>query len=213
MEREIEMSEMETGKAIELVLKRLDEARTRMDGVEKLLRILICREEKRAKGWEEEEEVDKMQMVTAAAGGGSSSRRRKAIKRNVKAKEADRKETEEEGNQVKKTTSQQLKRKRKKEEDASEKKKKRQTEEAEAEMKKIEARKAKQEAYERYLANFFDFEPFPRTPDHILNEMPEEERAGENRLAAFADSIMERRRLLYQRCIKDYMDKDKDDHE
>uniref|UniRef100_A0A0E0N8R3 Uncharacterized protein n=1 Tax=Oryza rufipogon TaxID=4529 RepID=A0A0E0N8R3_ORYRU len=182
---------METGKAIELVLKRLDEVRTRMDGVEKLLRILICREEKRAKGWEEEEEVDKMQMVTAAAGGGSSSRR-KAIKRN---------------------------RKRKKEEDASEKKKKkkkkkkkRQTEEAEAE-KKIEARKAKKEAYERYLANFFDFEPFPRTPDHILNEMPEEERAGENQLAAFADSIMERRRLLYQRCIKDYMDKDKDDHE
>lgn len=101
------MSEMETGKAIELVLKRLDEVRTRMDGVEKLLRILICREEKRAKGWEEEE-VDKMQMVTAAAGGGSSSRRRKAIKRNVKAKEADRKETEEEGNQVKKITSQQL---------------------------------------------------------------------------------------------------------
>uniref|UniRef100_A0A0D3EZN7 Uncharacterized protein n=1 Tax=Oryza barthii TaxID=65489 RepID=A0A0D3EZN7_9ORYZ len=181
---------METGKAIELVLKRLDEVRTRMDGVEKLLRILICREEKRAKGWEEEEEVDKMQMVTAAAGGGSSSRRRKVIKRN---------------------------RKRKKEEDASEKKKKkkkkRQTEEAEAEKKKIEARKAKQEAYERYLANFFDFEPFPRTPDNILNEMPEEERAGENRLAAFADSIMERRRLLYQRCIKDYMDKDKDDHE
>lgn len=43
------MSEMETGKAIELVLKRLDEVRTRMDGVEKLLRILICREEKRAK--------------------------------------------------------------------------------------------------------------------------------------------------------------------
>ncbi|KAF2942608.1 mediator of RNA polymerase II transcription subunit 2 [Oryza sativa Japonica Group] len=155
-----------------------------------------------------------MQMVTAAAGGGSSSRRRKAIKRNFKAKEADRKETEEEGNQVKKITSQQLKRKRKKEEDASEKKKKkkRQTEEAEAE-KKIEARKAKKEAYERYLANFFDFEPFPRTPDHILNEMPEEERAGENQLAAFADSIMERRRLLYQRCIKDYMDKDKDDHE
>uniref|UniRef100_A0A0D9YL76 Uncharacterized protein n=1 Tax=Oryza glumipatula TaxID=40148 RepID=A0A0D9YL76_9ORYZ len=191
---------METGKAIELVLKRLDEVRERMDGVEKLLRILICREEKRAKGWEEEEdEVDKMQMVAAASS--SSRRRRKAIKRNRKRKEEDASEKKKKKQQQQTEEAEAEKKK---------KKKKRQTEEAEVE-KKIEARKAKQEAYERYLANFFDFEPFPRTPDHILNEMPEEERAGENRLAAFADSITERHKLLYQRCIKDYMDKD--DHE
>uniref|UniRef100_A0A0E0JX52 Uncharacterized protein n=1 Tax=Oryza punctata TaxID=4537 RepID=A0A0E0JX52_ORYPU len=190
-----------------------------METVEKLLGVLICREkEKRAKGWEEEE-VDKLQMAAAAGGGSSSSSsiKREAIKRNAKTKEADGKEMEEEeGKQVKKT-SQQLKRKRK-EEDASETKKKkkkqlqrRHTDEAEAEAetkRKIEAKKAKQEAYERSLADYFHFEPFPRMPDDFLEAIPEEYRAGENRLVAFAESVAERQRQRYQRCIKEYMDKD-----